>query len=454
MSPDASRTRVLVVTLDTIAEAMAGPAIRAWEIATALAATCEVRLVTFGACSREGRGFVTARTTVESFRAAVEASDVVVLQGFVMATFPWLQTCPQAIVVDLYDPFQLETLEVDRYEPEAERWAALGRARGELEVQLARGDLFLCASARQRDLWIGHLAAAGRINPATYDDDPGLDRLITVVPFGLAEEPPSRAAAAIKAVVPGIGPDDRVILWGGGVYNWFDPLTLVHAVARLHARDPRVRLFFLGMRHPNPDVPQMRIAVRTRALADELGLTGTVIFFNEAWVPYERRGDYLLDADVGVSCHFPHVETEFSFRTRILDYLWAGLPVVCTAGDSFAELVERAGAGRSVPAQDVDALASALEAALGEQGNAWRGGARTLAESFRWSTALAPLVAYCAAPYRAADHDRLPVDARPGPAPSAMTRIGADLHAVVRLLRAGGPGAVVAAIRRRLRPRR
>ena len=24
--------------------------------------------------------------------------------------------------------------------------------------------------------------------------------------------------------------DDRVILWGGGIYNWFDPLTLIRAV--------------------------------------------------------------------------------------------------------------------------------------------------------------------------------------------------------------------------------
>src|SRR5664280_3299763 len=46
--------------------------------------------------------------------------------------------------------------------------------------------------------------------------------------------------------------------------------------------------------------------------------------------PYTERSDHLLDADVGVSTHFDHVETEFSFRTRILDYLWTGLPIVAT----------------------------------------------------------------------------------------------------------------------------
>lgn len=51
-----------------------------------------------------------------------------------------------------------------------------------------------------------------------------------------------------------------------------------------------------------------------------------------------------MEADAGVSTHMSHVETTFSFRTRILDYLWAGRPpMVVTEGDSFAELVEREG---------------------------------------------------------------------------------------------------------------
>ena len=99
-----------------------------------------------------------------------------------------------------------------------------------------------------------------------------------------------------------------------------------------------MRLFFLGVQHPNPNVPEMRMVVEARDLATELGLIDRHVFFNEEWVAYDDRQNYLLDADIGVSTHFHHVETEFSFRTRILDYLWAGLPFVTTAGDSFADL--------------------------------------------------------------------------------------------------------------------
>ena len=84
------------------------------------------------------------------------------------------------------------------------------------------------------------------------------------------------------------------------------------------------------------------------------------MFFNEQWVAYDDRQNYLLEADIGVSTHFDHVETEFSFRTRILDYLWAGLPIVTTDGDSFADLIARTPLGLTVPPEDVDALEAAL----------------------------------------------------------------------------------------------
>ncbi|WP_418605927.1 hypothetical protein [Georgenia sp. SUBG003] len=66
----------------------------------------------------------------------------------------------------------------------------------------------------------------GPDHPGDVRRDPSLRELVTVVPFGLDPQPPARRAHAIKGVVPGIGPEDPVVLWGGGVYNWFDPLTV------------------------------------------------------------------------------------------------------------------------------------------------------------------------------------------------------------------------------------
>lgn len=450
IGPGAQRVRVLVVTLDTVADQMAGPAIRAWEMARALSDRCEVVLGTFGACTREGEGFRTRRLQPDDFRAAVASTDVLVVQGYVASAFPWLQRCPQVIVVDLYDPFHLEALAAGHDEPLGERRAALGRSLRELEAQISRGDYFLCASEKQRDFWLGHLAAAGRVNPETFDSDPSLESLISVVPFGVSREAPRPARRAIREGVPGVGPDDPVLLWAGGVYNWFDPLTLIRAVDSVRVDVPDVRLVFLGMKHPNPDVPETEMARRARELSDQLGLTGRHVIFNENWVPYDERVDYLTDADVGVSCHLDQVETAFSFRTRILDYLWAGLPIVCTAGDTFARLVEDEGLGRAVPPNDVAALAAALREVLADDTGRAEAARRVgeVAQRFTWPRALEPLVTFCAAPRRAADAEELGTYASQG---AGRSRWVSDARALARHWRAGGARQVVRKVSWRLR---
>jgi glycosyltransferase involved in cell wall biosynthesis len=335
----------------------------------------------------------------------VDWCDIVIFQGNIMFQHPAIRTSSKIVVADIYDPFHLEQLEQARDLEPGMRHKIVRSSIDVLNEQLGRGDLFLCASAKQRDFWLGQLAGVGRINPLTYDDGERLERLVTIVPFGVGDIPPTHTRAVLKGVVPGIGRDDKVILWGGGVYNWFDPISLLHAVDKLRARLPHVRLYFLGMKHPNPHVPEMRMAVQTKELAEELGLVGSHVFFNEGWVQYEDRQNFLLEADVGVSTHLDHVETEFSFRTRILDYFWASLPVVATAGDSLAGLIEEHDAGITVPAQDVDALEQALFTLLtdDERIAACRRNATDLAEEFRWSRVLTPLVEFCRAPRRAPD---------------------------------------------------
>ena len=101
----------------------------------------------------------------------------------------------------------------------------------------------------------------------------------------------------------------------------------------------------MGFKSPNPQVPLMNMATAAKDLAQELGLENKNVFFSESWTPYEERINYLLDADLAVSAHFDLPETRFSFRTRMLDYLWAGLPILTSHGDGFASLIEQKKAG-------------------------------------------------------------------------------------------------------------
>jgi hypothetical protein len=158
---------------------------------------------------------------------------------------------------------------------------------------------------------------------------------------------------------------------------------------------------FLGMRNPNPGIEEMAVASELRTLSDELGLTGRHVYFNEAWVPYEERGAWLLDADVAISMHHDHLETRFSFRTRVLDYLWARRPMVLTGGDELSEVVERAGLGLTVAPGDVQGV-DAVTDLLGRppRPEAFD----PVIDRYVWSTVAAPLLGWCGRPLRAADH--------------------------------------------------
>lgn len=387
---------------------MAGPAIRAWEMALELSRLHDVMLVTV---SGVPIGEVSAPFGLEAstkdrrLREHLRWADVLVTQGTVLTGYPWMLRSRIPIVADLYDPMHLEMLEQSKGLPLRERIRLAATVTDILDVQIRRADFMLCASTKQRDFWLGQLAANGRLNPYTYDADGEVSNLLALVPFGLSSTQPVQQTHGIKGVIPGIASDDEVLIWGGGLYNWFDPITLIRAMALVRQKRPRARLVFMGSGHPNPSVPQMAIAGEARELAEELGLLDSSVFFNDGWVPYEERVNYLLDADLGVSTHRLHLETEFSFRTRILDYLWVGLPMVVTEGDGFADLVKEQNLGIVVPEGDVEALAEAVTSLLSDKNllASTRNRVVQASRAFQWSRVLLPLVEFCEQPAPAAD---------------------------------------------------
>jgi len=137
-----------------------------------------------------------------------------------------------------------------------------------------------------------------------------------------------------------------------------------------------------------------------RELARALGLAGRRVHFREGWVPYAERGAYLAECAAGVTTHSAHLESRYAFRTRALDYLWAGLPIVCTEGDVLAELVRTEGLGLVVPPDDPGTLADAIERLVSDGGLAAACRARIAAirPGLTWTAAVRPLVRFCGAP--------------------------------------------------------
>ena len=92
------------------------------------------------------------------------------------------------------------------------------------------------------------------------------------------------------------------------------------------------------------------------------------------WVPSDRRYDLLRDVDLLVATHRPSLETRLSLRTRFLDALAAGCPVVTTEGGAMSRLLDRARRRLGGAAGLAGALAAAFrEIAGGSRSRADRG---------------------------------------------------------------------------------
>ena len=181
------------------------------------------------------------------------------------------------------------------------------------------------------------------------------------MPFGIPSEPPRRVeGAGPRARFPGIGEDAQIVLWNGGIWNWLDPVTAVAATVKAAERSPRVRLVFMFARGSATARSSGRRARRaTLARARSARSTGWCSSTRSV-ISYDERATWLLEADCILSTHLDHLESNFSFRTRLLDCFWAGVPAVCTGGDELSELIERCDGGVSVPYGDVDAVADGI----------------------------------------------------------------------------------------------
>jgi glycosyltransferase involved in cell wall biosynthesis len=248
------------------------------------------------------------------------------------------------------------------------------------------------------------LSAMGRLNPPVYRVDRTGRRLIDVVPFGLSSEPPSFRGPVLKGVHPRIAPTDRLLLWFGGVWNWLDPLTVIRAFADLSRCREGLKLVFVTKIPSNQSDPEARMIFEAIGLSRSLGLLEDKILFLPP-VPYARRESLLLEADIGLCFHPEHLETRFSYRTRVLDYIWAGLPIITGAGDVLGEMVHREGLGLAVAPGDERGFYLALERLTGEPDpRRRREQAFTAARSrLAWEAVASPLLAYCRSPWQAAD---------------------------------------------------
>lgn len=397
--------RILVMTRYHTAGRMASPGIRAFHIARVLAESVPGARVTLASASAQELEsaklpFKAISYTPSPLVAAVRQSDIVVGSRFPLNLLPLLYR--KRVVLDMFTPFVTEWIELSKWWHRAD--AMFEPLMRDLTVQMLLADVILCANERQRDLYFGMMSASGRVTPDVYDHDRSLSKLFTIAPFGVRPNEAQHSRRVLKGVRPGISETDTVLIWNGAIIEWYDMETLIRAIHRISQQRSDIKLFFLGTEHPdNPSSTkkmeglggsQQRSAYK---LSQELGLLDTFVFFNFDWVDYDDTANYLCESDIGVCTYFDSLETHFSFRSRFVDLLWAELPILCTKGDVWAELVADRPLGVAVPELDEAAMVDAIVRLADDR--AFRDQCKTRLreekETYRWERVLAGLVDYC-----------------------------------------------------------
>jgi len=373
--------KIAVISPEPLGARMSGIGIRMLELARVLARRHEVRLGVMEAEPGFNPGLPVFHYKKETVTEAVADCAAVLVQGE-PANYLLSQNFGGAVIVDLYDPFMVEALSYDA--------AAHRFAKASTDIQLQKGDYFLCAHEAQRHFYTGCFYALGRLVPEAYQKDPELETLIGIVPFGVSDAAPIFSTSHPLRTRLSLGPEARLLFFGT-FYDWYDT-DLLQAVLEDVLRDTNVH--FAAVAHLRSSTTPQKKYAAFRAWAERRGILDKQVHILD-WIPYEERLAAYRDCTAGVNLYAPSLETSLSFRTRILDFLYAGLPVAAVRGGG----LDRAFEGQPGlhlcapdPADVVRVLRPMLEHPAGDsERDRLSAAARG---RFSWEKAAAPLLAY------------------------------------------------------------
>lgn len=337
----------------------------------------------------------------ENVRNLIAAYDTVIVSycmGDLSLTVAESVRPDQQLVLDCYVPIYVEVSARDTNDMDRE-YRAFHDDVGRWSQVLARGDLFLCSSEAQKKFYRGVLSGVGRVNPATYGTD-----MIRVVPYGIYRQDPMPSEKPITKALPAGDKDVKKILWFGGIYPWFDLRNLVDGVHQLNKKVP-TRLVIVGAKNPfnnHPDFTRPYDQLVEHIDSDP-ELKRLIVM--QDWVDFAKRADWYLDSDLVVVINKLGEENELAWRTRLVDFMWADLPIVTNGGDPLGEELLANQAAVRLNGLSADAIADGLEGVLKnpEQLQGLRSNLSKLKQRYFWDVATKQLAGDINGHFRAPD---------------------------------------------------
>ena len=290
----------------------------------------------------------------------------------------------QQLILDCYVPIYIEMSarksndiegEYEAFNIEIERW----------EQVLLRGDVFLCANEAQKKFYEGVLAAVGKINPVTYGDD-----MIEIVPYGIYREKPTAKSKPVTKLLR--DKSALKVLWFGGIYPWFDLNNLIEAIGKV-AKDMPCELTIVGAKNPFNSHPDF---LRKYDEIVEFINNGSYehIIHMVDWVDFKDRADWYLDSDIVLVVNEEGPENKLAWRTRLVDFVWADLPILTNGGDPLGEMLLNVNAAAQLEGLSTDQIARSIRSLANDKSkvSTLRENVQIVRNGLFWDVATKPVV--------------------------------------------------------------
>lgn len=216
-----------------------------------------------------------------------------------------------------------------------------------LTGSLIHGDQFSALSQRQRYALLGQLGCAGRLNQATAEQP-----IAHAIPYAIYEDdlapPPPTSDAPRKD-------DAFTVLWCGSFNTWMDVPALTRGLTEALKNHHSMRLIVVGGQIPGYNELSYRQFVQG---IKEAGVEGLVTLMD--WQPISKLSAVYATCDVGISIDRVTYEAELGSRTRLINFLAAGVPVISTVVTELTEQLQHDGFLRHFNLNDPASLTEAL----------------------------------------------------------------------------------------------
>ncbi|MCP4362263.1 MAG: glycosyltransferase family 4 protein [Chloroflexi bacterium] len=212
---------------------------------------------------------------------------------------------------------------------------------------LKGGDVYSTCGTPQKYALVGQLGMASRLNRQTL----GYEFVHAVLPGASTKVSLHRQGQPLRGTL--VPENSFIVLWCGGYNVWADIETLFQALTQAMELDPRIVFVSVGAGvkfAQNDTYEHFLTKIKASSFRDRFYMLG--------WRPASEVPDYYRQADVGINLDALHYETVLGTRTRLVEMMSYGLPVITSLGCELSHIIQTRSLGLTFPIGDGEMLSA------------------------------------------------------------------------------------------------